>query len=183
MKSLLKIFFKKNHVEVKNIFFVLMIAGFAFISCRGNDDSLQQIDQIINLYYKDASGKDLLNSKLSGTYSSVSFLDLNGITDQVPISSFSLKKTTDTVNYIDYDAGAVRVLQDSVSPENKTYRSDFIVSLTQNATNTTPIIIQDTVKIEYSWTPTLFQISKFYYNKKLVFSKVQGQPNIITIIK
>lgn len=168
---------------MKNVFFILMFMGFVFISCRGNDDSLQQIDQIINLYYKDAAGKDLLNTKLSGTFNNVRFLDLNGLTDQVPVSSFSLKKNLDTVNYIDYDSGAKRILQDSLSPQSKTYRSDFIVSLTKNVDAQTTTITQDTVKIEYSWTPALFQISKFYYNKKLVFSKVSGQPNVITIIK
>lgn len=168
---------------MKNIFFALMIFGLLFISCRGNEDSLQQIDQIVNLYIKDAAGKDLLNNKLAGTYNSVKLLDLNGLTDQVPISSFSLKKNLDTVNYIDYDSGAKRILQDSLSPVSKTYRSDFIVSLTKNIDSANTITTQDTVKIEYSWTPTLFQISKFYYNRKLVFTKVPDQPNIITIIK
>ena len=183
MKSVLTKFLKKNNSEVKNIFFTLMMFGFALISCRGNDKDLQQIDQVINLYYKDASGKDLLNTKLSGTFNNIKLLDLNGLTDQVPINSFTLKKTTDTVNYIDYDSGAARVLQDSISPENKKYRSDFIISFTKNTDAITTAPHQDTIKIEYSWTPTLFQISKFYYNKKLVFSKVQGQPNVITIIK
>ena len=168
---------------MKNIFFILIFVGFLFISCRGNEESLQQIDQVVNLYYKDASGKDLLNTKLSGTFNNVKFLDLNGLTDQVPINSFSLKKTVDTINYLDYDSGAVRILQDSLSPENKTYRSDFIVSLSKKIDALTTTTTQDTVKIEYSWTPTLFQISKFYYNKKLVFTKVSGQPNVVTIIK
>jgi hypothetical protein len=168
---------------MKNIFFTLIIFGLFFISCRGNDDDLQQIDQVVNLYVKDASGKDLLNTNLSGTYTNIQFLDLNGLTVQVPISSFSLKKNADTVNYIDYDSGAVRLLQDSVNADNKTYRSDFIIKLTKNIDATSAITTQDTIKIEYSWTPTLFQISKFYLNKKLIFTKVSGEPNHITIIK
>ena len=168
---------------MKNIFFTLSVFGFFFISCRGSEAEVQQIDQVINLYLKDASGKDLLNTKLSGAYNTVQLLDLNGLTDQVPISSFSLKKDMDTVNYIDYDSGAKRILQDSLSPKNKTYRSDFIISLTKNIDLVNTTTIQDTIKIEYTWTPALFQISKFYYNKKLRFTKVPGQPNIITIVK
>ena len=168
---------------MKNIFFVLMVFGVLFISCRGSDENVQQIDQVVNLYYKNAAGKDLLNTNLPGTFNNIKLFDLNGLTDQVPINSFSLKKTVDTINYLDYDSGAVRLLQDSMSPENKIYRSDFIVSLTKNIDSLNTVTTQDTIKIEYSWTPTLFQISKLYYNKKLKFTKVQGQPNDITIIK
>ncbi|SFI42083.1 hypothetical protein [Halpernia frigidisoli] len=178
--------FKKDNSRnfyLKNAISIALICSLLFVSCRGNEEDLQQVDQIINLYYKDVSGKDLLNTELPGTFTSVRFLDLNGATDQVPINSFSLKKTVDNINYIDYDSGAVRVLKDSLNPQNKTYQSDFIISLTRNIDATTTSTIQDTVKIEYSWTPTLFQISKFYYSKNLVFTKVQGQPNNITIIK
>ncbi|WP_417428611.1 hypothetical protein [Halpernia sp.] len=168
---------------MKNTLFIFLIVSFFVVSCRGNDEDVQQIDQVINLYIKDVSGKDLLNSKLAGTYNNVQFLDLNGTRDLVPINSFSLKKDSDTVNFLDYDSGAVRVLIDSLNPENKTYHSDFIISLTKKIDATNSIIDLDTIKIEYSWTPTLFQISKLYYNKTLKFTKVSGQPNIITITK
>lgn len=168
---------------MKNLFFIFTILGFALISCRGEDQNLQQIDQVINLFYKDAAGKDLLNTKLKGSYSNIKFFDLNAATNLAPITSFSLRETKDTINYIDYAAGAVRLLMDSVSPENKTYRSDFVISLTKVIDSSNAIITQDTVNIEYSSTPDLFQISKLFYNRKLVFSKVSGQPNIITIIK
>lgn len=169
--------------HVKNCFFLFLIISFSLVSCRGNEADVQQIDQVLNLYFKDTSGKDLLNTKLVGTYNNIKLLDLNGRTDQVPITSFSVKKNADTINYIDYASGAVRLLQDSVSPVNKTYRSDFIISLGKTIDAANSIIDQDTIKIEYSWTPTLFQISKFYYNKKLKFTKAPGQPNTITIIK
>jgi hypothetical protein len=174
---------KNKYIQVKNIFFITMIFSVSLISCRGNEADVQQIDQVINLYYKDASGKDLLNTKLSGTYNNIKLLDLNGLTDQVAINSFSLKKDLDTVNYIDYDSGAARVLLDSISPVNKTYHSDFIINFTKNTDVVGTAPKQDTIRIEYSWTPTLFQISKLYYNKRLKFTKVQGQPNIITITK
>lgn len=168
---------------MKNIFFILLILLVSFISCRGNEEDIQQIDQVVNLYIKDTNGKDLLNTNLSGTYNTINLFDLNGTRDLVPIKSFTIKKNTDTVNYLDYDSGAVRLLVDSLSPENKSYRSDFIISLTKNSDPTNTIIDLDTIKIEYSWTPTLFQISKLYYNKNLMFSKVSGEPNIITITK
>ncbi len=45
------------------------------------------------------------------------------------------------------------------------------------------VVDDDTIKIEYNWTPSLFQLSKLWYNKELKFTKVQGQPNIVTIVK
>lgn len=168
---------------MKNVFFILMIIGFAAFSCRGNEEDVQNIDQVVNLYIKDATGKDLLNSKLTGSFFSVALVDLNAERDNVPISSFSLLKDADTVNYIDYAAGAVRILTDSVSATNKTYESDFYINLTKKIDSVNSTLDTDTVKIEYSWTPTLFQISKLYYNGKLKFTKVAGEPNVVTIIK
>lgn len=152
-------------------------------SCRKEDENeVQKIDQVVNIYIKDTSGKDLLNANLSGAFTGVSAQDLNADKALQSISGFSVKKDKDTIAYIDYDAGAVRLLKDSISPVNKVYRSDFYLNLskTENKLVVTDI---DTLKIEYSWTPTLFQVSKLWYNNKLVFTKADGQSNIIKIVK
>lgn len=168
---------------MKIIFFVTVFLFTTLVSCTGNEDEVQQIDQVINLYYKDAAGKDLLNTNLDNTFSGIQFLDLNGERDLVSITSFSLRSTEDTINYIDYVDGAVRVLKDSTNPNMKTYQSDFIIQLSR--TNSANVITtdQDTVRVEYSWTPQLFQISRFFYNGQEEFRKIAGEPNIITIIK
>ncbi len=162
--------------------FFFSVLSFVFISCRSDDADLQKIDQITNIYIKDSAGKDLLNSKLTGSYTSVALKDLNGTYDLVPITTFSQKKDSDTINYIEYIAGAKRILKDSISVSQKSYQSDFVIQLSKTVNDTT-ITDMDTIRLEYSWTPALFQISKAYYNKNLVFSKVEGQANVIKVVK
>lgn len=163
--------------------FLLLLSLIFLFSCRKEDESdLQKIEQILNFYIKDTSGKDLLNAKLEGSYTTIKAQDLNGIRALQEISSLSVKKDIDTVAYIDYSAGAVRVLTDSVSATQKNYRSDFYLNLTK-VVNKVPITDVDTVKIEYNWSPSLFQVSKVWYNNKLAFSKVDGQANIVKIVK
>lgn len=165
---------------MKNAFLLLLFSLVFIISCRGNDDEVQQVDQVLNIYYKDAAGRDLLSADLPDSYSAVQFLDLNGERDLVPITSFTIQKNTLDINYIEYLAGAVRVPQDTTDANNKIYRSDFIVNLSRKTADT---IDQDTVKIEYVLRPDLFQVSKFFYNGRLQFSKTPGQPNVINITK
>ena len=43
-------------------------------SCRGEDESdLQKIDQVLNIYIKNAAGKDLLNTNIPGGVSGLLF--------------------------------------------------------------------------------------------------------------
>ena len=62
------------------------------------------------------------------------------------------------------------------------YQSDFYINLSK-IVNKETVTDVDTVKVEYNWSPNLFQVSKVWYNNKLSFSKVEGQPNIIHIVK
>jgi len=152
-------------------------------SCRGEDESdLQKIDQVINVYLHDNSGVDLLNTNIKGGYTTVSGQDLNADKALQEISGFSVKKDKDTIAYIDYVAGAKKILLDSISPVQKRYQSDFYLNLSK-IINKETVTDTDTVKVEYNWTPTLFQVSKIWYNQKLVFTKVEGQSNIIKIVK
>jgi hypothetical protein len=152
-------------------------------SCRGEDESdLQKIDQVLNIYIKNAAGKDLLNTNIPGGFTAVRAQDLNADRALQEITGISVKKDQDTIAYVDYATGAVRILKDSISPSQKTYQSDFYINLSK-IVNKETVTDVDTVKVEYNWSPNLFQVSKVWYNNKLSFSKVEGQPNIIHIVK
>lgn len=165
---------------MKNLFFLIMMTFFAFIACRSDEDSVQKIDQIIDLYI-DSLGQDLLNSKIPGSYESQQMNDVYGLTDNVPVN-FSLKKNTDTINYIEYLAGAKRIVIDS-SSSDKTYESKIALRLVKKINDSTKSTTNDTLTIQYSSSPVLFQVSKVFYNGTLRFTKIEGTPNIVKITK
>ena len=165
---------------MKNLVFLTMIVFFGFLSCRSDEDSVQKIDQVINLYI-DSLGQDMLNVKLPGSYISSSMNDVYGLTDNTPVS-FTLKKDADTVNYIEYLAGAKRIGIDS-SESSKTYESKIELLLTKQINDSVRATTKDMVRIQYLSTPTLFQVSKIWYNDVLQFTKVDGQPNTVKIVK
>lgn len=164
---------------MKNEFFLTIIVFFAFVSCRSDDDSVQRIDQVINLYI-DSLGQDMLNSKVPGSYSNSRMNDVYGLTDNAPVS-FTIKKDADTISYIEYLAGAKRMGIDS-SGTSKTYESKLALFLTKKV-NDTNRVTNDTITIQYLSTPELFQVSKLWYNGVLQFTKVEGQPNTVKIVK
>ena len=164
---------------MKNLFFLTMIAFFAFLSCRSDEDSVQKIDQVINLYI-DSGGQDLLNVKMPGSYVSSSMNDVYGLTDNAPVS-FTIKKDADTISYIEYLAGAKRIGINS-SGTSKTYESKVALFLTKKV-NDSNRVTNDTITIQYLSTPELFQVSKLWYNGVLQFTKVEGQPNTVKIVK
>lgn len=165
---------------MKNVFFTLLMVFFAMISCRNDDADIQKIDQIIHLYI-DSADQDMLNNSIAGSYINFQGNDVYGLIDNAPVS-FSNRKDADTVNYLEYLAGARRIGIDSVG-EQKIYESKIALILTKRITNTTNAIINDTLTIQYTSTPTLFQVSKIYYNNILKFTKVEGEPNIVKITK
>ena len=164
---------------MKNVFFLTIIVFFAFVSCRSDDDSVQRIDQVINLYI-DSLGQDMLNSKVPGSYTNSRMNDVYGLTDNAPVS-FTIKKDSDTISYIEYLAGAKRIGIDS-SGTSKTYESKVALFLTKKV-NDTNRVTNDTITIQYLSTPELFQVSKLWYNGVLQFTKVEGQPNTVKIVK
>lgn len=167
---------------MRNIAFGILVVLFALLSCRSDDDDLQKIDQIFNLYMKNSVGQDLLNAKKSGSYSSITMNDVNGLADIAPVS-FSLKATADSTLYIEYIAGARRITVDSISPEDRTYESQITLALTKKLTETTNDVTNDVLRIQYHWTPSVFEVSKVYYNNELKFTKQPGVPNVVTITK
>ncbi len=164
---------------MKNVFFLTIIILSAFLSCRSDDDSVQRIDQVINLYI-DSLGQDMLNSKVPGSYTNSRMNDVYGLTDNAPVS-FTIKKDADTISYIEYLAGAKRIGIDS-SGTSKTYESKVALFLTKKV-NDSNRVTNDTITIQYLSTPELFQVSKLWYNGVLQFTKVEGQPNTVKIVK
>jgi hypothetical protein len=168
---------------------IILTAFVLLLSCRGdNETDGQKIDQVLMLYVKSATnGQDLLNSKIPGSYSAVALLDLlDETTANKPISGQTFPKDADTLVYMDYPAGAIRLLKDTVTsdPEEKIYYSNFLIRYSKIVNDVTITNYRlDTIRIEYSWKPSLFQISKLWYNNELKFTKVPGQRNVVEIIK
>ncbi|UPQ74406.1 MULTISPECIES: hypothetical protein [Chryseobacterium] len=167
---------------MKNIFFGVLVIFFAFLSCRTEDDDLQNIDQILNIYMKNTSGRDLFKNKKDSSYFTYSMNDDNGAADLAPVNS-SLRATGDSTLFIEYIAGARRIGIDTLNPDNKIYRSDITVSLIKRLNNTALDTIEDKLRIEYRMTPSVFEVSKVYYNGTLRFTKQPGSPNVVTIVK
>ena len=164
----------KNSVSVLFILFVLLI------SCRNGEDNGQFIDQKIQLYI-DSAGQDMLNAKIQGSYFSIALNDLYGDTDVAPVA-LSLKKTTDTVSYIEYIAGAKRIPIGTLDNETTIYQSKIALSLKKKKGSNT-LTTQDTLVLNYNYSPTLFQIHSAEYNGVQVFVKNSDPENRIKIFK
>ncbi len=167
---------------MRNIVFGLLIIFCAFLSCRTDDDDVQRIDQILNIYMKNEAGRDLLHDTKDNTYFTYSMNDVNGIKDIAPVSS-SLRATADSTLFIEYIAGARRIGLDTLNPDNKTYHSVITVSLIKRLNNTILDTINDRLEIQYRMTPTVFEVSKVYYNDTLRFTKQADASNVVTIVK
>lgn len=164
---------KLNHILILKLIAVL----FLMVSCGNDDDSLQRIDQIMNFSIKNAAGQDLMNPKKAGSYTSYSVNDDNGAT-AVAAVSVPLRMTTDSLYYFEYIKGAKRIIKDSVSPDNRTYKSNLTFTLSKIVNNQT-VSVTDAMEIRYRWTPSVFQISEVLYNGEVVFSKAADAPNAI----
>ncbi|WP_312769668.1 hypothetical protein [Epilithonimonas sp.] len=171
---------------MKKYFLTIAFALLTLVCCRGDEDNTQIIDQVLMMYVHNATGQDMLNSKIPGSYSSVALLDLlDETTADKPISGQTFPKDADTVVYMDYPAGAIRLLKDTITSDSqeKIYYSNFIIQYFKIVNSVSTLSSQDTIRIEYSWKPSLFQISKLWYNEQLKFTKVQGQRNVVRIVK
>ncbi|AZB09617.1 hypothetical protein EG344_12740 [Chryseobacterium sp. G0162] len=167
---------------MKNIFLYILLFSCVVISCGQDEESLQRIDQIMNIYMKSDTNPDLLNAKKSGSFTSYSVNDLLGDKDNSPVTTMPLRMRQDSVFYIEYIAGAKRKKFDSAGT---TYYSRMAVTLNKTVNNT-PQPVTDILEIHYRNSPEVFQVSEVLYNTKSVFSKDSGTPNSInnvTIIK
>ena len=165
------------------ILFYSMISILLF-SCRGEDaGDLQKIDQVVNLYISDKNGLDLLNTENATAYKTITLLDLNDPnTAFKPITTFSIKKDAGNVSYLDYAAGATRILETTSGQYPENYQSEFYVNLTKTISDV-EVTDRDTIKILYLNDPKFFKVSKIWYNNKLVFTKVSDEANIVKIVK
>lgn len=168
---------------MKNYLWVFAITFFTLLSCSSDEDDVQKIDQILDIYIKDTAGKDLLHTTKVGSFTTISMNDNLAATDIATVN-FSRKMQVDSTNYIQYVAGAIRQLVDDSNPDNKVYKSQIFVTLSKKLSDTqmeTPIV--DTLNIFYKMSPQFFEVSQVYYNSELKFTKVSNEPNIVTIIK
>lgn len=167
---------------MKNVPFLLLILFVTAIGCRSdNADDIQRIDQVVSIYI-DSLGLDMLNSNIPGSYISVAMNDVEGLTDNAPVP-VNLKKDADTVSYIQYIAGARRIAV-STSPDNTSlYRSTIALNMRRQVNDSTQAVTNDTLVLNYTHTPQLFQLSSALYNGVPVFTKTEGQPNVIKISK
>ncbi|WP_347217315.1 hypothetical protein [Chryseobacterium sp.] len=159
---------------MKNIFLYILLLSCVVISCGSDDDSLQRIDQIMNIYMKSDTNPDLLNAKKNGSYTSFSVNDMLGDKAVSPVS-IPLRMRQDSIFYMDYLAGAKRKKFDSAGT---TYYSRMELTLNKTVNNTTQSV-KDILEIRYRNTPEVFQVSEVLYNTKSIFSKDAGTPNSI----
>jgi heterodisulfide reductase subunit B len=87
-----------------------------------------------------------------------------------------LRATADSTLFIEYIAGAKRVGLDTLDPNNKTYQSVITVSLVKRLNSTILDTINERLRIQYRMTPSVFEVSKVYYNDTLKIYKNTGFP-------
>ena len=166
---------------MKNAVFGAFILFLALSSCRNDEFDYQRIDQVLNLYI-DSARIDMLNSQLPNAYSSVSANDVYGLTDTAPVP-IAVSKDKDTINYIEYISGAKLKLIDSSNINSKIYESKIALIINRKLNDSVNSRFTDTLRLNYVLRSDLFQVQKAWYNNQLVFTKVEGQPNIIKVSK
>ncbi|HEX7870710.1 MAG TPA: hypothetical protein VF455_11425 [Chryseobacterium sp.] len=168
---------------MKKLFPLLMLFGLTLFSCGSDEDSLQKIDQLFHLYIKDSTGKDLLNPTKVGSFTGLSLNDELATKDNAPVT-YSRKMLSDSTYYMEYLAGATRQFVEDSPDGSKIYKSEIEVSLIKKLSETqnAPVIL-DKLEIFYRSSPNVFEVSKVLYNNQQVFTKIQDQPNEVTITK
>ena len=151
------------------------------IGCRTDDSPIQEIDQTLQIFVG-SSGVDMLNKNLLLSYRSISWNDINGLTDNTPVS-YNLLMTTDTISYLQYVAGAKRILIDSSDINKKLYQSKIALKFSKPTPNAGLYVVNDTMIVNYSFSPERFQIDNVIYNNIQVFSKSVNGENRIKINK
>lgn len=158
----------------------LIWVGFLLLSCRGESiEDLQRVDQVLNIYVKNAAGEDLLNTALANSYYSIEFKDMQAEYDRVAIS-LTKKQDANGIYYYEYIVGAKRVLQPNATDALKTYKSIIAV---QYRLTTTSDMEEQVMDIFYEWTPTLFQLKSITYDGQVIFEKSTEGVSVITIEK
>lgn len=164
---------------MKNIVF-LLLSFLVLTACGNADEDLQKIDQKLHIYVQNAAGLDYLNSELADGYASIKMTDLGGDYTTQALTTFSVKKDSTNRYFIEYSAGAARNFV-SEHGDTKIYVSDIDVSFYKKNIATPDFI--DHYRIFYENKPSVFQVQKIEVNDQTVFTKQEGEPNIIKIVK
>lgn len=164
---------------MKNIFVFFIAIFFGVISCRNNDENTQKIDQTVRLYI-DSAGIDMLNTTNDLAYKNIAFTDI--YSDENSSVSFSAKTDKDSIQYREYVAGATRKLVDDSDKNNLIYESKIALQITRNSNNATTNT-NDTLTLKYSYTPTLFQVNKAFYNNQEITMETSDNAHLIKIQK
>lgn len=169
-------------MKARNLLGIFLVSSL-IINCQSDRSLSQKIDQVLRFYYQDASGRDLLMpSDSTGYAGNMQLFDLNDIRLNTPIEGINFPMdSAENKHYLEYIAGATRVLQDSSSPSDKTYYSDILITMKKGLQGA--VADSDTVHIVYTWSPTLFQVSAVTYNRNLVFTNTADSLNKIIITK
>lgn len=158
---------------------LLMLSVLLVLSCRGDEEyGGQKIDQVLRIYLENDLGEDLLDPSREPAPYGVSFIDLEAVRAGATVSA---QKKEDSIkgNYLEYIAGATRVLE-SESGEEKTYRSSLQM-ITQAAQSAPEQI--DTLTLRYHSTPRDFALSEVLLGQSVLFSKSGQEINEIVIKK
>ncbi|KQT22115.1 hypothetical protein ASG31_01880 [Chryseobacterium sp. Leaf404] len=168
---------------MKKSFWGISLFLLALLSCRRDEESLQNIDQIMTFYMKTSGGQDLLNPAKVGSYSQFSMNDVFGENDSSPVSFSGPTMQADSTYFFEYTAGATRKLLSSDASDNRIYQSKIAFRMNQKVNDTLFTEVRDTMEIQYRWTPDVFEVAKVFYNKNEVFSKTSTSGNTFTITK
>lgn len=160
--------------------YLIFFTGFlGLFGCRGDQVTGANMDQVLHFYVSDAAGVDLLNTANSAAYNSVVLYDSDALRDGVTVSA-SKKTDSEGRYYLEYVAGATRTLQSGSTAGERIYVSNMMVRYVTSASTE---IEEDALRLEYEWTSQWFRIKRVFYKGTLVFEKVEGQPNVIRIVK
>lgn len=169
---------------MKKYLWGISLSLLALLSCRSDEESLQNIDQIMTFYMKNAAGQDLLNPTAIGSYSNIKMNDVFGENDNSPVTFSGPTMQADSTYSIEYTAGATRrLLSPDAGAENRVYYSRIALNLSRKVNDTLFQTVLDTMEIQYRWSPALFEVSKVLYNKNEVFNKTPTSGNTFTITK
>jgi len=171
-------------MNFRSILLSLSTICLVLFSCSDNEDSFQEIDQLMSFYIQDANGKNLLIPNKIGSFTTVAMNDMLAPIDNAPVPN-SVKTVSDSLQYIEYIAGATRQLESGGESENRIYRSQIRVDLIKKLTDSTfADVDNDTLQIFYRWTPAVFEVSKVLYNNsELPLTKDSENRNVVRIIK
>ena len=121
-----------------------------------------------------------MNKDLEGGFSSVQMFDLGGeFTSQV-LKGYSVKKDSLDQQYIEYAAGGTRNLVGEIA-SGQIYQSDLAIAYF--ITGQTEPVAADELTLQYIHSPILFQIQQINQNGVTIFTKKDGEPNIVYIVK